>query len=362
MDTDFIQEQIGYRFRNPDLLQQAFVRRSYAREKGGEDNEVLEFIGDKVLDLIVVKLLAQKHGYMLHECDDFNADEEFNEFACEKDEAELTELKKMLTQRKTLAQRIEVLSLAGELIMGKGDVRRRADREDSVREDLFEAILGAVAIDCDWDMQVLESTVEIMLDPDSILQRDAPDNYVSIIHDWYSGEYGGYPEFQYEDISVFEQSYLRERLMFESRQVTSGSLVLRKSYQDIPLPKYKCRLDLPNREFFGYGVSKSQARKDVCKRLYTYLEEHDLLHSIRDELDDPNRDEAISQLEILARRGYFSIPVYDFSQSYDADGNPVWKSVCSIPERDRSFSARASSKKEAKKTAAYQMLTYVLKE
>ena len=54
---NMIQGQIGYDFKNLDLLKQAFVRRSYTEENGGEDNEVLEFIGDKVLDVIVVKLL-----------------------------------------------------------------------------------------------------------------------------------------------------------------------------------------------------------------------------------------------------------------------------------------------------------------
>ena len=61
-DLQFIQDQIGYYFQNTDLLQQAFVRRSYAKEYGGEDNEILEFIGDTVLNLIVVKLLTEKYG------------------------------------------------------------------------------------------------------------------------------------------------------------------------------------------------------------------------------------------------------------------------------------------------------------
>ena len=43
---EFIQSQIGYYFNNLDLLQQAFTRRSYSEENGGENNEVLEFIGD----------------------------------------------------------------------------------------------------------------------------------------------------------------------------------------------------------------------------------------------------------------------------------------------------------------------------
>ena len=70
-DLAEIQDKIGYPFANLDLLQQAFVRRSYSKENGGEDNEVLEFIGDKVLDFIVVKLLAEKYGFMLAYCDDF---------------------------------------------------------------------------------------------------------------------------------------------------------------------------------------------------------------------------------------------------------------------------------------------------
>ena len=48
---EMIQGQIGYRFNNLDLLKQAFTRRSYSEENGGENNEVLEFIGDKALDL-----------------------------------------------------------------------------------------------------------------------------------------------------------------------------------------------------------------------------------------------------------------------------------------------------------------------
>ena len=48
-----IQERIDYYFQNEDILLQAFTRKSYAMENGGCDNEILEFIGDKVLDLML---------------------------------------------------------------------------------------------------------------------------------------------------------------------------------------------------------------------------------------------------------------------------------------------------------------------
>ena len=98
-DLMFIQNQIGYEFENLDLLQQAFIRRSFSEENGGENNEVLEFIGDKVLDLFAVKYLTEKHGFLLSEQDDTEVD--FDEFSCEKTEAELTEIKKILVLFKT---------------------------------------------------------------------------------------------------------------------------------------------------------------------------------------------------------------------------------------------------------------------
>ena len=60
---DEVESQIGYDFKNRLLLQQAFTRKSYTQEThDGENNEVLEFIGDKVLDLIVVKVLTEYYG------------------------------------------------------------------------------------------------------------------------------------------------------------------------------------------------------------------------------------------------------------------------------------------------------------
>ncbi len=102
-DISFIQDQIGYNFKNTDLLQQAFVRRSYSNENGGENNEVLEFIGDKVLDFVVVKLLADEFGHFTRELETFNVNNDFNEFCSDVDESTLTELKKTLVQKQILS-------------------------------------------------------------------------------------------------------------------------------------------------------------------------------------------------------------------------------------------------------------------
>ena len=183
----FIEDQIGHKFKNRNLLRQAFVRRSYSQENGGENNEVLEFIGDKALDFAVVRLLARKYGHMVNgdpvdppklsvHFIDLNPKEQDslspNEFICDHNEGTLSELKQKLVSRKTLACRIDDLGLDDFLIMGKGDTQAGIAQEDSVKEDLFEAILGAVALDCAWDMQEIFETVEIMLAPEQYLRDD----------------------------------------------------------------------------------------------------------------------------------------------------------------------------------------------
>ena len=91
--VSFIQDQIGYTFRNTDLLRQAFVRRSYAEENGGEGNEVLEFIGDTVLDMVVVKLLAEKYGSFTPTYKEWPPRKDYNEYLCRFREDELTRRK-----------------------------------------------------------------------------------------------------------------------------------------------------------------------------------------------------------------------------------------------------------------------------
>lgn len=350
-DLNFIQDQIAYQFTNLDLLQQAFVRRSYSEENGGEDNEVLEFIGDKVLDFIVVKYLTEKYGYFLSECDDFDENEEFDEFATDYQEDRLTEIKKKLVQKKTLARRMDKLGLAEYLIMGKGDISKRVFEEDSVKEDLFEAILGAVALDSGWDISKLDDVVKIMLAPDSELRDNNSPDYVGLIQDWTGKTNGTIPLYHFEEKSYRSGygSYNRSNLVINRTEVEKKI--------------FECCLKIDGlSEYRGVGDSKSEAREAACKVAYTYLKEHNLINSIKNEIRYPNKAEAINQLETLARRGYFSIPTYKFKEEYDKNGNPIWQCECHIKEKEKYFLSKYSSKKGSKKSSAFKMLMYLLED
>lgn len=361
-DLQFIQNQIGYQFKNLDLLEQAFVRRSYAKENGGEDNEVLEFIGDKVLDFIVVKLLTENFGYFASECDDFDEGKEWNEFICKYKENKLTEIKKKLVEKTTLANCIDMLDLADFLIMGKGDRKKHVEREASVKEDLFEAIIGAVALDSCWDNGEIQSTVEYMLQPETYLSETKEDNFVIMIQDWALKQSGQLPKICTTRSSYYEEaSCVRKSNEVRSNPKRDNTISV-INVQEYPKTHFRSQMMLPNvdKVFIGYGRSKNEARKDVCELAYHYLDENDMLFTIRDEIDYPSRDMAINQLETLARRGYFSLPTYDFKLKQDENGNPSWQCECHITEQEYYFDEISSSKKGAKKGAAYSMLMYVL--
>lgn len=376
MDRDLffkmVQGQIGYQFKNIDLLHQAFVRCSFTEENGGQNNEVLEFIGDKALDFAVVRMLAQRYGRLANGDPidgtklsvwerEFKRQREretgtapkVNEFICEHSEGQLTKIKSRMVEKKTLSRRIDELGFAEGLVMGNSDIQNNVQDEPSVKEDLFEAILGAVALDSGWDFSRIQSAAEIMLEPDSFLQADEDTNYVRLIQEWEIQKNGVIPWYQYKEATYTSTWYF-----------PFDGISDHPPTSDYAKLNFHCYLKLLNDLpiFRAFGTSKSEARMAVCKLAYDYLEKHKLLFTIRDEIENPNKAEAINQLEILARRGYFSIPTYDFEQGYDKDGNPVWKCKCHIAEYDTYFTAKSSSKKDAKKSVAFEMLKYVLSE
>ena len=339
-----IEQQIGYEFENRLLLQQAFTRKSYTDEThDGDNNEVLEFIGDEVLDMIIVKILTEYYGEI----------NDRNEYECEYSEGKLTELKKHLVESKMLAERIDELGFADYLIMGKGDKKNNVQNEPHVKEDLFEAILGSVALDSGWDMDAMQDVVEMMLHIDCYLENgfDTDKDYVSIIQQWQQKRIGELPDYRFTDKQTYDINHLLRCYTFTNRrnrmEAGEGHIV--------------CELRIDDGEpFVGFGYSKSLARMAAAELAYDYLDEHGLLRTMQDEIGEPSRERAVSQLHELSQKGYFSSPVYEYEEDHDEDGNPVWTCEVSIAEYEDAYFYEASSKKEAKRLAAYEMLLSIL--
>ncbi len=352
-----VEEKIGYEFENKYLLLQAFVRKSYGIEHGLPDNEVLELIGDGVLGAVVLKLLKNEHCAMTwdwkyqHQLM-FNPARKFGEpnmLHSFKSEGELTEIKKALVQRKNLAKRIDELDIIEFIKLNQSDIDNRVFENASVKEDLFEAIIGAVALDCNWDMNVLTRVVDQMLMP-NLSEEDI--NYVSELQEWSQKKHGVLPEYTIEPLG--EEPWFNDDYIYD----------INKNYRISATPGYIAYIKINeiSKKISGLGNTQSEARQDAARFALKVLEDRDLLFSMKDEIEEPSRDLAINQLEILSRRGYFVLPEYNFAEAHDEDGNPIWHCTVRISGTKVQFYADSSSKKDAKKDAAYKLLIFLLED
>ena len=168
---DDVQRKCSYYFKNTDLLLQAFTRKSYSAEYGGENNEVLEFLGDRVLDFYVTKVIAERYGFFKSQTDTYDEQEDNDEYCIKahRNEQDFTELKKEIVSNANLARRIEELGFKTMMYLGQSDIDNKVWNQEKVKADLFEAILGAVAIDSDWNQDELQNVVEFMLQIDDFL-------------------------------------------------------------------------------------------------------------------------------------------------------------------------------------------------
>lgn len=178
---DFIERQIGYKFKDKSLLRQAFTRASFCNEAnvrdkvGYQSNEVLEFFGDSVLsatiitDLIRRKTERYKYG-----------------IRTALNEGDFSNIRSKLADKKNLSENIVRLGLHSFLIMGEGDSKLSICNERSVQEDLFESIIGAIYIDSDFDMHAVINSVELMLDLSVYLAAPkAPmQSYKNVLQEW----------------------------------------------------------------------------------------------------------------------------------------------------------------------------------
>lgn len=148
----FLYEKCGCRMK-VYFLRQLLTRKSYSVQHGGENNEIFEFIGDKVLDFYVVKFIAERLGAMSLNC----------EYSLRLNEGSFTTVKSDIVNNKSLAKIIDEWDIAKYLAVGKCDIANEIDKEEKVKADLFEAILGAIAIQYKWNPKVLENAVVKML-------------------------------------------------------------------------------------------------------------------------------------------------------------------------------------------------------
>lgn len=124
-----LEKSLSITFKNKDLLQQAFVHRSYLNEHPKyklDDNERMEFLGDAVLELVVTKHLYGKYS---------------------NPEGELTIWRAALVNSKMLAKIADRLGFNDHLLLSKGEFRDTGRARQFILANTFEAVVGAIYLD-----------------------------------------------------------------------------------------------------------------------------------------------------------------------------------------------------------------------
>jgi ribonuclease-3 len=132
-DLKELQRRIGYRFKNPELLENALMHTSYVNEQGFDkttSNQRLEYLGDAVVELSVTNVIFAKLP--------------------DADEGVLSNLRAKLVCTSGLARVARNLGLGEYHILGKGADKGRERENPTVLEDAFEALAGAIFLDGGW--------------------------------------------------------------------------------------------------------------------------------------------------------------------------------------------------------------------
>ena len=125
-----LETAIGYKFHNIQLLQNALTHSSYANERWHNSllsNERLEFLGDRVLGMLVAEYL-------------------YGPFS-DRPEGELTRMRADMVCEHTLATVANKIGLGEHLLLGHGEERLGGRSRESILADATESVIAACFLD-----------------------------------------------------------------------------------------------------------------------------------------------------------------------------------------------------------------------
>jgi ribonuclease-3 len=164
-----LQQLIGYRFQNPDLLVHALSHRSYAtdgREQPSEpvSNERLEFLGDAVLSLAVNDFLYRAHP--------------------DKREGSLTKMKSVIVSKPILSHYAKRNRLGSYVLLSENAQRSRVGEAASVMADTLEAIFGAIYLDGGFEAASACIHRMMLHEIQDVFDNESNVNYKSLLQEY----------------------------------------------------------------------------------------------------------------------------------------------------------------------------------
>ena len=120
-----LEQNIGYKFTNIKLLQNALTHTSYAYEHGKKSNEKLEFLGDSILEFVSSEYMYNKYLQ----------------------EGQLTKVRATVVCEKSLHKIAIAHNFGKFLYLGNSEIKSGGNKRPAILADSVEAVIAAIFID-----------------------------------------------------------------------------------------------------------------------------------------------------------------------------------------------------------------------
>lgn len=122
-----LEKNIGYKFNNIKLLQNALTHTSYAYEHGIQSNEKLEFLGDSILEFVSSEYMYNKYTNLK--------------------EGEMTKVRATVVCEKSLYKIATMHNFSDYLYLGKSELMTGGKKRPAILADSVEAVIAAMFLD-----------------------------------------------------------------------------------------------------------------------------------------------------------------------------------------------------------------------
>jgi ribonuclease III len=205
-DFNELNKKLGYIFKRPDLMAEAFRHSSYTNEVGNldlRDNERLEFLGDAVLDLAIGHILM--------------------ELFLEAHEGDLSKYRAIVVSEKGLSQVAKELDLGDYLMLGRGEELTYGRNKPSILANTIEALIGALYLDAGF--AVAKDIIHRLFSPllgKITLERVAED-YKSLVQEYTQQTYKTRPDYvQVKESGPAHNKTFRVALSLDGEVIAEG--------------------------------------------------------------------------------------------------------------------------------------------
>lgn len=174
MTQQKLQSAIEYHFKDDEMLRRALTHSSAYHESDGRDYERLEFLGDRVVNLIVADLL-------------------FHHF---QDEAEgaLAKRHTALVRTETLADMARDLKLGEYVVLSDSEAKSGGSENDNILADMMESVTAAMYLDADYE--TAKSFLTTQLGDRIHTMAEPPRDPKTTLQEWSQAENLGLPSYE----------------------------------------------------------------------------------------------------------------------------------------------------------------------